>query len=77
MDRDTTFKRLLESQGITGYHLAIMSGYPMSGVYRLISGERDIHSVKMSTMRSFADVLCNGDVNKLLYLIDKFDKMEE
>ncbi len=71
---ESTFKKVLDKCGISGYELSIMSGHCMSGVYRFISGERDIKKAKLETLVNFANVLTDGDVNKLIYLIELEDK---
>lgn len=71
----STFKRVLEKCGISGYELSIMSGHCMSGVYRFISGERDIRKAKLETLMSFAHVLTNDDLNQLILMIAKEDEL--
>lgn len=71
---ESTFKRVLDKCGISGYELAIMSGHCMSGVYRFITGERDIRKAKLETLMKFAHILTNDDVNQLILMLAKEDE---
>lgn len=72
-----TLDEIIKARGLTIYEVAKQSGYCMSGCYRLARQERNINTISMSTLVKLASVLTNGDVNRLLKLLNEDNKIKE
>lgn len=72
---ETALKKVLKMKNVSIYYVAQASGINISCLYRLTTGERDIHNVKFQTLQKLANVLTEGNVVELLSLIDRNDNL--